>query len=301
MARLDSVDLRLLRVFVTVVEARGFSAAQTILNVNTSTISNQISALETRLGVKLCQRGRAGFKLTDDGATIFSETQKLFSAIDGFDMRASALRAKVRGTLNIGLLDNTISDKQARVEELLHKFTQTMSDVQINLEVKSPNELLRDVVDGKLHAAIGSFPKILLGLNYTKLYEERHSFYCAARHPLFNLKETEITRTMIAKYRLVSRGYWGSRDAKHIRSERASATVNNMEAAARLILSGDYLGYLPEHYAQDWEKTKTIKKILPADLSFLAPFEIAYDPTKLVLPPVKLFTSLAASVLTREE
>lgn len=301
MARLDSVDLRLLRVFVTVVESRGFSAAQTVLNVNTSTISNQITALETRLGVKLCQRGRAGFKLTEDGATIFSETQKLFWAIDGFDMRANALRAKVRGTLNIGLLDNTISDKQARVDALLHEFTQTMIDVQINLEVKSPNELLRDVMDGKLHLAIGSFPKILLGLNYTKLYEERHYFYCASAHPLFSLKEKEITQAMIGKYRLVSRGYWGSRDAKHIRSERANATVNNMEAAARLILSGDYLGYLPEHYATGWEEGHMLKKLLPAELTYLAPFELAYDPAKLVLPPVKLFTSLAASVLARKE
>jgi DNA-binding transcriptional LysR family regulator len=71
-SRLDTVDLRLLRVFATVVEARGFTAAQTILNVSGSTISNQISALETRLGVKLCRRGRAGFKLTEDGELIFS-------------------------------------------------------------------------------------------------------------------------------------------------------------------------------------------------------------------------------------
>ena len=61
MARLDSVDLRLLRVLVAVVEGRGFAAAQTQLNVGASTISNHMSALETRLGVKLCQRGRAGF------------------------------------------------------------------------------------------------------------------------------------------------------------------------------------------------------------------------------------------------
>ena len=300
MARLDTVDLRLLRVFATVVESRGFSAAQTVLNVNTSTISNQIAALETRLGVKLCQRGRAGFKLTEDGATIFSETQKLFSAIDGFDMRASALRAKVRGTLNIGLLDNTITAGGAEVDALLRKFTHAMGDVQINLEVKSPNELLRDVLDGKLHVAIGSFPKILLGLTYTKLYEERHYFYCAARHPLFNLEAGHITQALIVKHRLVSRGYWGSRDSKHIRSERASATVNNMEAAARLILSGDYLGYLPEHYAKPWEQAQALKKLLPEELTYLAPFEIAYDQAKLALPPVKLFTTLAASVLTRE-
>ncbi len=48
--RLDTVDLRLLRVFVAVVEARGFTAAQTVLNVGASTISNHISALETRSG-----------------------------------------------------------------------------------------------------------------------------------------------------------------------------------------------------------------------------------------------------------
>ncbi|HTQ70311.1 MAG TPA: LysR family transcriptional regulator [Acidocella sp.] len=300
MARLDTVDLRLLRVFATVVESRGFSAAQAVLNVNTSTISNQIAALETRLGVKLCQRGRAGFKLTEDGATIFSETQKLFSAIDGFDMRASALRAKVRGTLNIGLVDNTISDKQTQLDELFRQFTAAMGDVHVNLEVKSPNELLRDVLEGKLHVGVGSFPKIMLGLSYVKIYDERHSFYCAARHPLFALKPGQITQTLIAQQRLISRGYWGSRDTKAIRSERASATVNNMEAAARLILSGDYLGYLPEHYAKPWEQAGDMKKLLPEELTYLAPFEIAYDQVKLALPPVKLFTTLAAKILTRE-
>lgn len=300
MARLDTVDFRLLRVFSAVVEARGFSAAQTTLNVNTSTISNQISALETRLGVKLCQRGRAGFKLTEDGATIFSEAQRLFSAIDGFDMRASALRAKVRGTLNIGILDNTITDPQAKLDHLFRQFTAAMGDVQLNIEVKSPNELLRDVQDGKLHAVIGSFPRILLGLTYVKLYEEAHFFYCAARHPLFSLNTRQITQDLLAGHRFVTRGYWGARDTKHLRTDRARASVNNMEAAARLILSGDYLGYLPEHYARRWVQEKVLKPLLPLELTYLAPFEVVFDPTKQNLPSLKMFLEITQSVFGGE-
>jgi DNA-binding transcriptional LysR family regulator len=278
MSRLDTVDLRLLRVFATVVETRGFTAAQTVLNVTASTISNQISALETRLGVKLCRRGRAGFKLTEDGEAVFSEAQKLFAAIDSFDLRASALRAHIRSNLIIGLVDNTITDPNAKIAALLRQFAASVRDVQLAIVVKAPNELLRDLLDEKLHVAIGSFPKILLGLTYLKLYDERHFFYCGARHPLFNLPAEQITLDLISKQRLISRGYWGSRDTKHISNGRSSATVNNMEAGAQLILSGEYLGYLPAHYAAAWVARGEMKPLLQDELTYEAPFELAHGP-----------------------
>jgi DNA-binding transcriptional LysR family regulator len=288
-SRLDTVDLRLLRVFATVVETRGFTAAQTVLNVTTSTISNQIGALETRLGVKLCQRGRAGFKLTEDGAQVFSEAQKLFSAIDSFDLRASALRAHIRSSLVIGLVDNMITDPNAKIATLLRQFVTSMRDVQLAIEVKSPNELLRDLLDEKIHVAIGSFPKILLGLTYAKLYDETHFFYCGARHPLFTLPARQITLETVTQQRLISRGYWGSRDTKHIRTERSSATVNNMEAGAQLILSGEYLGYLPAHYASFWVARGEMKALLQDELTYDAPFELAHGPAGERLQPAQTF------------
>ena len=57
--RLHKADLHMLAVFMTVVECGGFAAAQVALNVGQSTISRQISDLERRLGMRLCQRGRA--------------------------------------------------------------------------------------------------------------------------------------------------------------------------------------------------------------------------------------------------
>ena len=64
---IETADLRLFRLFMTVVEAGGFTAAQSELNLSLSTISTHFAELEGRLGVRLCRRGRSGFKLTEEG------------------------------------------------------------------------------------------------------------------------------------------------------------------------------------------------------------------------------------------
>jgi hypothetical protein len=45
----------------------------------------------------------------------------------------------------------------------------------------------------------------------------------------------------------VARGYRRRADLNRIGIEREAASVDNMEAQATLILSGAYLGDLPEH------------------------------------------------------
>lgn len=59
MKQLQDVDLKLLRVFMTIVKCGGFSAAQATLNMSQSSISEQMTNLETRLGVTLCERIRS--------------------------------------------------------------------------------------------------------------------------------------------------------------------------------------------------------------------------------------------------
>ena len=85
----DTYDMRLLRIFVTIVEAGGFAAAQTELNLSLSTISSHVAALESRLNLTLCRRGRAGFKLTEEGRAVYDEVKALFGRIEQFDSRMS--------------------------------------------------------------------------------------------------------------------------------------------------------------------------------------------------------------------
>ena len=78
LGRVSDIDLRLLRVFVSVVEAGGFSLATARLNVAESTISTHMSDLEARLGIRLCERGRGGFRITQRGQEVYQETLALF-------------------------------------------------------------------------------------------------------------------------------------------------------------------------------------------------------------------------------
>ena len=80
---LDAADFRLLRVFVTVVERGGFAAAEVPLGLSLSTISGQMKALETRLGLTLCTRGRAGFRRPDAGEAADAEARHVSAGSRG--------------------------------------------------------------------------------------------------------------------------------------------------------------------------------------------------------------------------
>ena len=71
LAQVSDFDIRLLKLFRSVVECGGFSAAESVLGIGRSAISQQMSDLEQRLGLRLCQRGRAGFALTEEGREVY--------------------------------------------------------------------------------------------------------------------------------------------------------------------------------------------------------------------------------------
>ncbi|MEM7227127.1 MAG: LysR family transcriptional regulator, partial [Pseudomonadota bacterium] len=60
---MTDVELRLLRVFDSVVRNGGFAAAERELGVSRPAISRHMAELEARLGFRLCERGRGGFSL----------------------------------------------------------------------------------------------------------------------------------------------------------------------------------------------------------------------------------------------
>jgi len=272
MKRVSDADLRLLRIFSTVAESRGFAAAQAALNLSAPSISGYITALEQRLGVRLCSRGRSGFALTDKGAVIYREAQRLFGAMDEFVSHAGAVKGRTTGTLRIGLVDCTVTDPNAPVARAIQRFNRREHDVRIELSVAAPTALQRSVLERRLHLAIASFPVEISALSSEPLYDEVNSFYCGAGHPLFT--KPEVTLEHIHAGRIVARSYWRGADLSRIGVEREAAVVEIMEAQAILILSGSYLGFLPEHYAAPWVAEGRLRRLLPERLSYVSPFSM---------------------------
>lgn len=283
---IDKADIKLLRIFTTVVEAGGFTAAQSELNLSLPTISGRIRDLELRLGLQLCVRGRTGFALTDEGAGVYDEAQKVFATIEGFGRRVQGLRTAMTGQITLGLTDNTLTDNRAPIEAALAQFCEKAPDVILTVVTKPPNELLRDVLSGHVQVAIASFPRQALGLAYDDLYVENHLFFCGSKHPLFPRDDAEIDISEVRLHRLVARGYWGARDMKIFAIPAPRAIVSDMEAEARLILSGHFLGYLPEHYARRFVEEGRLRALRPDLFGYRAVFQLAYNPAKARRPVV---------------
>ena len=93
LAQVSDFEIRLLRIFRSVVECGGFSAAESVLGIGRSAISLHMSDLEQRLGLRLCQRGRAGFALTEEGREVYQSSLQLFGALESSATASTACTA----------------------------------------------------------------------------------------------------------------------------------------------------------------------------------------------------------------
>lgn len=270
---LSDFDLKSLRIFCAIVEAGGFTQAQTMLNMHLSKLSTAISDLEVRLGLKLCHRGRQGFQLTQDGLAVYDASCGLFADIDRFIGNLGALHGQPALNIHIGLVDGLLSLPGMPTAQALRRLREQLPQTQIHLHIHRPDELEKLVLEEKLSIAIGAFHHNLSGLVYTRAFQEEQSLYCAASHPLFGSSDDNISRS-VADYDYVERGYMQESQRPYQIRLKKAAVAYTMEAISTLVLTGQYLGYLPSHYAQQWEQRGQLQALLPALFSYSSAFSI---------------------------
>ncbi len=98
LGQVSGMDIRLLHVFATVVDCGGMKAAGMKLFMSASSLSRHIKDLETRLGLVLCQRGRAGFALTSEGQRVYLEASRLLNAVNTFHLSLNDIHKHLAGT-----------------------------------------------------------------------------------------------------------------------------------------------------------------------------------------------------------
>ena len=252
---LSDIDLKLLRVFHAVVQAGGFSNAQAVLNVSPSTISSHMSQLEARVGFRLCERGRSGFRLTVKGEQFHRHVLEFFGAVQALESNAQGLRSSLAGQVRLGIIDNLVTDAQCPLHPALAAFfAQPASDVQLSLQVMSPEEIERALLDGSLDLGVGISYQRRPDLRYHTLYRERDVLVCSADHPLANVTDPHTLARAIPGAQKIARNFMQKQEFPFIHEGDQSVitTVTNVEAAAFLILNGPFIGFLPRHYADKW-------------------------------------------------
>lgn len=258
---------------MTVARNEGFSLAQTELNISQSTISIHIKNLEIRLGLTLCQRGRSGFALTEDGQRVYDASNALFNHLD--DFRSLVLgHDKLVGELQIAIIDNTIFHPTFQLNAAIEEFGTYDHSVDITVHIAPPNQLEQMVLSGQAHIAIGYFPRRLSQLKYSPAFTADMELFCGNKHPLFHKIPKTITASDVENTPHAQRGYVSHDQTPEIeKAFNFSARAHNVEGLAHLVLSGQYLAFLPMHYASQWIHTDQMRSILPEKYKYNSQYE----------------------------
>ncbi len=254
---LVDINLKLLRIYIAVVEMHGIANAQVALNKDASTISRSIAKLEEQLGLRLCERGRQGFELTADGEHVYQQAVQLFGALRNFRQQVSELGLPVGGKLSISMIDNLASDPNCPLPQALQALVAKYgSQLELSLQVHTPSEAERQLAEKRIDVAIGIFESPPDWLVIQPMYEETDYLYCAPHSVIGQMIQgnagyAELDDALL-KEDFVTRKFLNSRDLAFMSSRHVGEQVftANLEAMVLLIESGRYVGFVPSHFAQ---------------------------------------------------
>ena len=142
-------------------------------------------------------------------------------------------------------------------------------DITINISMIPPNDIEKGVLDGSLHVGMVPDLRLLAGLEYLPLYRESSLLYCSNTHPLFDKADSEIDADHISTLDAVVPAYAQTPEIKEkLQQLNATATATDREGIAFLILTGNYIGYLPDHVANVWVKEGKMRSLLDSQFNF---------------------------------
>ncbi|GAB3102831.1 LysR family transcriptional regulator [Aestuariicella hydrocarbonica] len=254
-------EIKLLSIFHRVVARGGLSAAELDLNIGRSTISRHLKDLEVRLGVTLCQRGSAGFALTREGKEIYQASIELFEAIHRFKLKANDIQENLSGVLKIGLCDKVMGNPNNHVAAALRSFVRSYPDIRIDIHTQQLNFVEAAVISGEYHLGVVPIHRETSSLEYESLFLESMSLYCGRDHVLFG-NTSDIPIDTIRKMRFAAMDVNSPNQQIFERLELPrSAIAHEQEGIALLIQTGEYLGFLPDHYAKTFVQDGIMKVV----------------------------------------
>ena len=277
MRHLSDIDLRLIRIFCTIVDCNGFQGAQIALNMAQSTLSTHLASLEAKLGSKLCERGRGGFRVTPAGEDTYKAAQELLRNIERFEATMDRVHHRQTARLRIGVIDCVTTFEELDLPGAMARFAERHPEALVELETDTPAGLQNSLLRGTRDIVIGGSLQPMPGLAYREIAAETHLIYCGREHPWFDMSDRDLTQRDFLDAAFSVRSYMHFDDTYRLGRVTARATVGSMEAQEILILSGRYVGFLPAHRGGFWEKLGRMRAVKPNDWSLVSRFYASHD------------------------
>ena len=149
--------LRLTRFFVTIVEEGHFGHAARRLGMTQPPLSQGLQRLETELGTRLIDRGPRGVSLTDAGAALLPQAQRLLQMEQ--DLREAAhVHATSRSGVRLGVLPQLAPAVSAALASACSAATPT---TPVSVHTSPTAQVIEAVSSGRLDYGVVLHPAVL--------------------------------------------------------------------------------------------------------------------------------------------
>jgi LysR family hydrogen peroxide-inducible transcriptional activator len=168
--------LRQLSYLVTLADAKSFVQAARVACVSQPTLSQQVKALEDRLGVKLLDRGLTGAVLTPIGRSVVTRARVVLSEVRDIEMLASRSANQLSGTLRFGTTPTLGPYLLSPIIAELHKLA---PELRLYVREGIPDDQSLDLSRGNLDVLLGPMPILGEDLEVEPLFREPLHLVCA--------------------------------------------------------------------------------------------------------------------------
>lgn len=178
------LDLELLRSFVSVVDAGGFTRAGERVHRTQSTVSQQIKRLEDDLGQQLLNRAGKDVTPTEAGERLLSYARRLLALAE--EARDVVARPGQDGAIRLGIPEDFAA---YRLPRLLGSFSRARPGLRLDVRADQSLNLRRDLERGDLDLAL--LKREAGGQGAIAVWPERVYWVNSKNHPC-NVKAASV-------------------------------------------------------------------------------------------------------------
>ncbi len=180
------MEIRQLKAFLAIAEAKTFTAGAKIVNITQAAVSMQIRQLEDELGMSLFTRTPRRVILTEAGEHLLQRARKILREHDAAVAEIAELAGAEFGRLRIGSASAMFAT--AQLPTILERLKEKFPNAEITVSSGTSQILVDKMLHGDIDIAFVSLPVETPNIQTDLLFSDEIVAIAHPKHPLSNEK-----------------------------------------------------------------------------------------------------------------
>ncbi|MEO7672616.1 MAG: LysR family transcriptional regulator [Pyrinomonadaceae bacterium] len=193
------MEIRQLKAFLAIAEAKTFTAGARRVNVTQAAISMQIRQLEDEVGLPIFTRTPRRVILTEAGEYLLERARKILREHDSALAEIAEVAGAEYGRLRIGSASGTFAMNQ--LPKIMSGLREKFPHAELTVSAGTSEKLVDKMMHGEIDMAFVSLPVDNLNVSTESLFSDEIVAIAHPKHPL--AKEKYISAATLAGEKLI--------------------------------------------------------------------------------------------------